>query len=443
MVSGNNQLNSTANSEVQNGTLIITNGGVVSLASAEFWIAGDAVATGAVVVAGGSLTVSNWLVVGRLDAAANGTLTVNSGTVQKAGVNNLVIGSLGATGTLIVNGGQVLNNGNLWLGEGTGANAALYLNGGLLQATQVRVNGTTPASSVAYFNGGTLQATAASTAFITNITCEVMSNGLVLDDGGFTLSIDPTEPLQAGDGYYGGLVKQGAGTVYLDAANGYGGTTLVTNGTLAGIGSVSGPMVVAPAGNLGAGDAGATVGTFTINNNLTLQGNTSLRIDKTGGPTVQDNITVNGDVNYGGVLTVANITSDMTALAANDTFQLFSVLGTPSGNFTSIVGPAGVTFSFSPSTGVLTVVSVAGPLSGLRFTAAPVISGTNLTITATNAGAGTVYLLTSTNLAASISTWTPVWTNVLSGSGSWSTNLHGDVNPAAKQQFYILSNTNN
>ena len=82
-------------------------------------------------------------------------------------------------------------------------------------------------------------------------------------------------------------------------------------------------------------------------------------------------------------------------------------------------------------------------LSGLKFTASPVISGTSLTISATNTGAGTVYLLTSTNVAAPLNTWTPIWTNVLSGNGSFTTNLLNAVNPALNQQFYLLGNTNN
>ena len=226
VVSGTNYLGGATNSEVQGGTLILTNGGVMKLASTEFWIAGNAAVTSSVVVAGGTLTVSNWLVC-CLNTNANGTLSVNSGTVQKAGANNIVVGSLGSSGTLIVNGGQVLNNGNLWLGESPTAVASLHLNGGLVQATQVRENnsgGLPTAPGVAYFNGGTLQATASSASFIQDITSEVMSNGLVLDDGGFTLSIGSAEPLQAGDAHHGGLVKQGAGIVYLDAVNTYTGT---------------------------------------------------------------------------------------------------------------------------------------------------------------------------------------------------------------------------
>jgi hypothetical protein len=81
-------------------------------------------------------------------------------------------------------------------------------------------------------------------------------------------------------------------------------------------------------------------------------------------------------------------------------------------------------------------------VTGLKFTSSPVISGTSLTISATNSGAGGIYLLTSTNVALPLSSWKPVWTNVVGGSGSFTTNLAGVVNAALGQQFYILSNTN-
>src|SRR5207248_1742835 len=198
---------------------IITNGAFISSPTGEFWVQQNA-GTATVIVDGGTLVTSNnWMVVGRNNVAANGTMIVNNGLVQKAGANNFVVGSLGATGSLVVNGGRVLNNGNLWLGENTGANAYLYLNGGLLQANQVRANGTAPATSIAYFNGGTLQATGSNTNFLQVISM-VMSNGVVLDDNGFVLSIGGAA-FQDGDGLGGGFVKKGSGTVYLDAGNTY------------------------------------------------------------------------------------------------------------------------------------------------------------------------------------------------------------------------------
>ncbi|HLP77843.1 MAG TPA: autotransporter-associated beta strand repeat-containing protein, partial [Candidatus Paceibacterota bacterium] len=261
-ISGTNALGGT--SQFNGGTNYLTASGRIDpIGTGEFWVQQNA-GTSTFIVNGGSLTVNSWLVIGRNNTAANGTLIVNSGTVQKGGANNLVVGSLAATGTLIVNGGQVLNNGNLWLGENTGANGTLYLNGGLVQATQVRANGTTPTTSAAYFNGGTLQATASSTNFIqAPVIANIQSGGLVLDDGGFVLTnLTALQEDPASTG--GGLTKIGAGTVYLDGANTYTGATLVNNGKLAGIGSISSPVTVGATGTIGAGDA-ETLGTLTLN----------------------------------------------------------------------------------------------------------------------------------------------------------------------------------
>jgi autotransporter-associated beta strand protein len=438
IVTGTNYLRDTHQSQINGGTLLITNGGYFNDTAGQYWIAGAAATTATNIVDGGTLVVNNLLGVGARSATANGTLIVNSGTVQKTGGNNIAVGSGGASGTLIVNGGQVLNSGQLWLGDGATANAYLYLNGGLIQASAVEyyTAAAVPVNYIAYFNGGTLQATASSTNFL-QVACYVQAGGLILDDNGYTLTIN-SAALQEGGG--GGLVKKGAGTVYLDVGNSYSGITLVTNGTLAGIGSLAGPVIVAPLGNLGAGDAGTNVGTLTINNNLTLQGNATLRINRDGSPT-SDLVGGVANITYGGVLVLSNLST--TTLTTNDTFQLFSASDAVSGNFNNIVGlpGAGLAYSFNPASGMLNVVLA--PLSGLRFTANPAISGTSLTISATNAGAGTVYLLTSTNVANPLNTWTPVWTNVLGGSGSFTTNLSGAVNPALQQQFYILSNPNN
>ena len=324
----------------------------IMLGAGEFWLGSSS--TASFTNNGGTLIVPSWLVVGRTIASANGTFVVNSGTVQKTGANNIVVGSVGATGTLIVNGGQVLNNGMLWLGENATANGTLYLNGGLIQATQVRPNGPTPVSSIAYFNGGTLQASTNSASFIQS-TSYVMTNGLILDDNGFTLSIGAVGLID-GDGLGGGLRKLGSGAVYLDANNTYTGTTVVSNGILAGIGSITGPVVVKSAGTLSAGDA-ATTGTLTVNNSLTLQGAAKLRINKTGGTPTSDLVTGLTNATYGGTLIVSNVTTDATPLAAGNTFTLFSS-AVHTGNFTSIVGsalPTGLGYSFT--NGVLSIVA--------------------------------------------------------------------------------------
>jgi len=202
----------------------------------------------------------------------------------------------------------------------------------------------------------------------------VLSNGLYLDDNGFAVSI-VSQPLQAGDAFNGGLVKQGSGTIYIDSGSLYTGTTVVTNGTLAGFGSINGPVVVGPAGAIGAGEAGGP-GTFSINNNLTIQGKAALRISKNGGAPISDLVACSGTVNYGGTLVVTNITSDATPLVAGDVFTLFSAV-THNGTFAGILGSPGPGLSYSFANGVLTVVN--GP-SSTPINVIFSVSGSTLTL---------------------------------------------------------------
>lgn len=252
------------------------------------------------------------------------------------------------------------------------------------------------------------------------------------------------------------VTKSGTGTLTLTAANTYtnstavsgglllvngsilgGGGVSVTGGTLGGIGTIYDTVSIGAGGTLSPGANG--IGTLTIASNLTLSGTTYIEVSKT--LNSSDQVVGLTNVVYGGTLFATNLSGTLTT---NDSFTIFSTVS-HSGNFSAITGSPGanLAWSFNTNSGVLGVVSAAAPLSGLKFTGSPVISGTSLTISATNSGAGTVYLLASTNVAAPINTWTPIWTNTLTGSGSFTTNILNAVNPAQSQRFYILSNTNN
>jgi autotransporter-associated beta strand protein len=424
-LTGSNYINSANASRINNGfgTLTLTNNGLLKSGGGEIWIGCESAITGKVVVAGGSLVVSNWLVIGRNNTNANGTLVVNSGMVQKAGGNNIVVGSLGATGNLTVNGGQVLNNGMLWVGEAPGANAVVNLNGGLLQATQVRTNynGGAPNSSVINFNGGILQATAASTDFIEVYAANVQNGGLTLDDGGFVLSV--LQPLLASG--TGGLIKQGAGTVYLDAANTYTGITIVTNGTLAGSGSLAGSLAVGPAGTLGAGDA-AAIGKLTLAGSLNLSGNAAFRIGKNGSVRTNDQVAGITAAHYGGTLTIT--TNGTTAFAVGDTFTLFSA-GSHSGSFTGIAGSPGAGMNFAFAGGVLSVVS-AGPSSPDYLTNS--VSGNTLSL-AWPAGKNWILQWQTNSLNTGYGT---NWNDVAGSTGYSATNI--TVNLAEPTMFFRL-----
>lgn len=438
VIGGTNLLNNPTASQVNAGLTIMTNNAAIGCGSSEFWVGSVGGSTATNIVDGATLIVSNnYLVVGRGSATATGTMIINHGTVQKAGANVVVVGSLGATGTLIMNGGQLLNNAEFWLGESPSAVANLYLNGGVLQANDIRPNnngGLPTVTPVAYFNGGTLQATASSTAFL-QVQCEVMSNGLVLDDNGFTLSLGAAALLD-GDGNGGGLTKMGSGSVYLDVGNTYSGTTVVSNGLLAGVGSINGPVLVKSGGSIGAGDAGA-LGSLSLNSTtLTIQGHAAMRISKTGGSPTSDQIAGISTVNYGGLLVISNATSDATPLANGDTFTLFSA-GTSSGNFAGVSGSPGpgLAYSFDPTTGILSVVTSSGPPPAPKF-GKVLLSGGNIIITATNnnGSGGTWSLLATNNVTAPLSTWPVISTGTFDNTGNLA--LTNAVGPG--RLFYIL-----
>jgi len=113
---------------------------------------------------------------------------------------------------------------------------------------------------------------------------------------------------------------------------------------------------------------------------LTLHGNATFRVDKTGGTAASDQIQGLSTVAFGGTLTVTNVTSDGTAFTTSDTFQLFSAGGT--GNFTGIIGSpgAGLAYQFNPASGVLSIIpgSVIAPNpTNITFT----VTGSTLNLT--------------------------------------------------------------
>jgi len=242
--------------------------------------------------------------------------------------------------------------------------------------------------------------------------------------------------LQSGDNLGGGLIKKGSGIVYLDAANSYTGTTTVTNGMLAGVGSITGPVVVGPAGSLGAGDAGAAGGQFVLYNNVTLRGNASLRIDKTGGSALQDNVYITGNISYGGILTVTNMTSDATLLTTNDTFQLFTVSGTKTGNFTGISGSpgAGLAYRFTPASGLLSIVASTIASNPTNITAK--VSGSILTLTWPGDHLGWILQAQTNSLNTGITAPANTWFDVAGSDAA--TNAVISINPAKPTVFYRL-----
>jgi autotransporter-associated beta strand protein len=135
----------------------------------------------------------------------------------------------------------------------------------------------------------------------------------------------------------GSLVQFGSGKLILTADNTYTGTTTVSNGTLVvnganaavstyvaggrlgGTGTLNGPVTLDAGTTL---TPGASVGTLTINSDLSFGGNLAIEVNKSLSPS-NDLVVVSGVLtNTGtGTLTVSNLGP---ALAVGDTFTLFS-----------------------------------------------------------------------------------------------------------------------
>jgi fibronectin-binding autotransporter adhesin len=174
---------------------------------------------------------------------------------------------------------------------------------------------------------------------------------------------------------------------------------------------------------------------MTFSNNLVLSSGSTVVMDVSlDAGVTNDFIRVVGLNNYAGTLQLANIGA--APLTNGASFQLFSN-GSFGGNFASISGSpgAGMSWSFNPTNGIATVVSV--PKTQPRFTHVGV-NGTTLTISATNGTPNATFvLLQTTNLALQLSQWTPALTNVFDSNGNlnMSTNI---VTPGRAREFYIL-----
>ena len=240
------------------------------------------------------------------------------------------VGKLPAGSPVAIAAGAVLDLGGvsqnlLSLADGTGAGAVT--NNSSVPVTLIISNN---AATAATFSGTVADASAANAISLVKA-------------GNSSLSL-------AGVNSYRGTTTLRSGTLLI---NGSVGTNLITQtgGLLSGTGTLAGALTVT-GGTLAPGNA---IGILTVQNNVTLTAGATVVLELNQTLLTNDVLRVAGTLNYGGTLTVNNLSG---TLAINDSFKLFSAAAT-TGTFAQTNLPAlapGLGWVFNPVAGTLSVV---------------------------------------------------------------------------------------
>ena len=261
-------------------------------------------------------------------------------------------------------------------------------------------------------------------------------SGPTVIGGGLTLGLTNNGSIS-----HSSLIWLGGATI--DVSGRPDNTLALTSGqTLGGIGTISGSLVVpagatiSPAGTnvtLGMVEGSSPTGTINANNNVTLNGTTTLKLNGSG---VNDQIASGASIAYSGTLNLVNISG--SPYAVGNSFQIFNAVNI-TGSFSTITPTtpgAGLAWDTSQlnSLGFLNVV--AGQLQ-------PVISSTkvsngNLIFSGTGGTPNGSYLvLTSTNIATPLINWLPIATNSFDAiTGAFS--VTNAIAPGTPGRFYML-----
>jgi hypothetical protein len=245
--------------------------------------------------------------------------------------------------------------------------------------------------------------------------------------------------LALGQGFGGATSTLGAGNLTINGGTVLASSIVTDNNTNSSISVLSGGTLSLTSVSGTIGSVAAPVGSLTIDNSTL-----NLAIGGTGPTVVCSNLVT--DVTLGTFNTI-NIT-DLPVISSTPTTLTLIQSGNPAvGTFNFVLGtkPAGYTCSlvnsFVNGNAVqLTITGVPSPTNGHGTSITGVnfqLATSSLVITGTNGLANDVfYVLTSTNLALPIASWTPIATNTFDASGNFNISL--PYSEGNEQQYYSI-----
>ena len=373
----------TGPTTVSGGTLALTGAG--SLASAEAHVLsggirstdGDALAASATVAVAGTLTTSGSENIATLNQTAGvidgaGTIGVTGALTQSGGTtggtvdinaatftqsNGAIVATVTSAGLQTLSGGQILGAldgaGNVTVASGTttvtGAGAISATTIGVVAGGTLSTDGGALAAGATVTNDGTLTLSGDETiASVIGSSASFinLNNAAKLTIGGSNASMT-NAGIIAGNG---GLIKNGSGTLILNAVNTYTGETvlnggvLTNNGTIAGLTSVnSGKLggsgsfggIAANSGSIIA--PGNSIGTMTVNGNVNFNSGSTYEVEIAPDGT-SDHIAATGRATIAATNTTMNVIGKSTD-AFPDTSPLYTVItaaGGVTGQFSNI-----------------------------------------------------------------------------------------------------------
>ena len=307
-----------SNGASRNISIVVTGGGLLSLASTNSFTGGVSVLNGTIQLGADGALGTGAITLGT--TGSNGVLDLNSFNQT---VSSLAVGAGAVAGSQIIGNSSTVDDGYLTI-NGTSTFGGLIqdtLGAGTFRTGLTIASGTTTLTNANTYTGATQINSGATLQLGSGGTTGSLSNGTVITDNG-TLSFNRTDYVTFGATVSGsgGLQQLGSGVLELTGSNSYSGLTVMNN--------ASGTLKTSGTNSSATGGTTLTAGTLLLNNSGVNNGGLA------GGT-----ITISGG-------TIDNISGSALALVGNNNMNLggsFTFTGSNDLNFGSGAVNVGVT----------------------------------------------------------------------------------------------------